>query len=209
MRELRKRRRVVGAVAILGSLALLASTAIQATVTAPDAYQFNPALTGPQGLRETVAPGLTLAGITAHVALLLAQGGDESRLRAWGRRVAAVGLTFAFVGYAGLFSFDTAIGSLVSLAAALFALLAVGAVGVAGLGIGLYGIALVRTGATADRVAGILFIAAPLVGLVSFWDQIGWSVPTVAYAAGMAVLGYDCWLADEQEPAESATATAE
>lgn len=209
MKVFRERRRLVSAVAILGSLALVASTTVQATVPAPDAYQFNPALTGPQGLRETVAPGLTLTGIVAHVALLLARGGSESRLRLWGRRITAVGLTFAFIGYAGLFSLDTAVGSLASLVAALFALLAVGAVGVAGLGVGLYGIGLFRTDATMKRVAGLMLIATPLVGIAGVWDQISWSVPTVVYAIGMAVLGYDCWLTANDEPMERTTASAE
>lgn len=209
MRALRERPRLVGAVAVLGSVALVASAAIQAAVPAPDAYQFDPALTGPQTLRETVAPGLTLAGVAAHVALLLARAGGETTLRLWGRRVAIVGLVAAFVGYAGLFSFDTGVGSLAGIAAGLFALLALVAVGIAGVGVGLYGVALLRDDPTLERAAGAVLVLTPLSAAAVFLPDLGFSLSTVVYATGMALLGYHGWQAGEERAAGASTATAE
>ncbi|WP_255151446.1 hypothetical protein [Halorarius halobius] len=206
---LRDRPRLVGAAAVVGSVALLASTAIQAMVPVPDAYQFDPALTDPQSLRNTVAPGLTLAGIATHVALLFVRAGAESGLRLWGRRITLFGLVGAFVGYAGLFAFDAGVGPLAGIVAGLFALLALVTVGVAGLGVGLYGVALLRDDRRIDRGAGALLLLAPLLGGAITVLDVGFWLPTAVYAAGMALLGYAGWRASGTRGVDTSAATAE
>lgn len=196
MSPLDGRRRHVGLAAILGSVALVASVLLQATVPAPDAYQFQPALAGPQRLRETVAPALTLAGIAGHAALLVVRGGG-SALRLWSRRVAVLTLVLSFVGYAGLFAFDAAVGSLATIAAALFGLLAVIAVGVTGIAVAALGASLARAEPPVERAGGLLLLATPVVGLVGYVGAVDWPLPVLVYAAGMALLGYDCWRASD------------
>lgn len=195
MSSLRGREREVAAAAIVGSVALVASVAIQAVVPRPDAFQFQPALTGPQTLHETVAPGLTLLGLATHAALLhLLRPRDVGRGRRWGRRIALVGLVGAFIGYAGLFWYDTAIGSFSTIAAGLFALIALIATGLTGVGVGVLGVALLRRDAVVERGAGTLLMLTPVAGVAGAWlDPVGWSIPTVVYAAGIATLGYDAW----------------
>ncbi|MFC7166692.1 hypothetical protein [Halospeciosus flavus] len=65
------RTALLGAAAVLGSLCLVVSAGGEALFPVPDSYQFDPALTSPQFVRERVLPLVTFAGAGGHLAGLL------------------------------------------------------------------------------------------------------------------------------------------
>lgn len=198
-------RRLFGLAAAVGSVAVLASLALQAVVPVPDSHQFDPALTAPQGLRDTVAPALTVAGIAGYLGGLYAAGHRDrstfGRVHFAGAVATGAGLALAVVGYAGLFLTDTATGSVGILVGALSALVVVLALGVTGVGTGLLGVALARGPRRVDRLLGGLFLAAPLLAVGASLVDLGpWSPLAAAPAAvAFAALGLDVYRRPDRE----------
>lgn len=201
-----RRRRLPGLAGALGGPFLLGSLAVQATVRAPDSHQFHPALTSAQGLREIVAPTLTVLGLVGVLAAVVAADRRDrpafGGLYLAGALATVGGLGLALVGYAGLAVTDTATGSLGILGGLVFALLALAGVAVGGVGTGVLGVARLRGPRRADRLVGGLLVAGPLVvGAASLvglgaWTTLVPGVGAVAYAA----LGVDVFLTPEREP---------
>ncbi|MFB6169795.1 MAG: hypothetical protein ABEJ06_01490 [Haloarculaceae archaeon] len=193
--------RWLGAAAVVGSALFLLSLALQAFVPQPDSYQFDPALTSPQFLREAVAPTLTVVALLTHLGAL---AGVRRRARAtpdrerslparlgWGATTAGVAL--AIVGYGGLFTLGQGPGTGSVIAGAGFALLTLLAVAILGVGAGIWGVAhLVADGRRIERVWGALLLSVPVVGVVGTIADLG-TFASAPYAIAFAVVGYDLW----------------
>lgn len=193
-----------GPLAVLGSALFLGSLVIQAVVAEPDSYQFDPALTSAQFLRDAVAPAMTVGGLASHLVLLvgtwLGDGlGDAAPAGglAWlGRAGTTAGVAITLAGYAGLFTLGQGTGAGAALGGAAFAILTLVGVATLGLGLAAWGVALLRSAATRRlRAVGGLLLAVPFVGVVGMLVDLGVANEFVPapYAVAFALLGYDRW----------------
>lgn len=194
------RTALLGAAAVLGSLCLVVSAGGEALLPVPDSYQFDPALTSPQFVRERVLPLVTLAGASGHLAGLLGarrrdrEGAGVGWFAGWWLTAAglvAVGAATATMALLGPAGVSAAI--FLELGLALGYLLALVLVGV---GITVFGVTVLRRATSPlERVSGALFLLTP-VALAAWYvvnlGRLGW-VTGLPYPLGWVTLGVDLW----------------
>lgn len=190
-------RRLLGAAAVVGSALFVVSLYLQASVPVPDSHQFDPALTSPQGLRDVVAPALTLLGLAGHLAGLggawRRDRGTFGTLHDVGAAATGGGLLLAMLGYGGVFATGSGTDLAAVLGAAVFALVALLSVVVVGVGVLVLGVATARGPRRADLAVGALLAVAPLAGVAASLVSLGEWAPmaNAPYAVAFAALGAD------------------
>ncbi|MFB6105536.1 MAG: hypothetical protein ABEJ70_01055 [Halobacteriaceae archaeon] len=201
----RRTVRALALAAVVGSVCYLVGAVGDAVVPVPDSYLFDPPITSPQFVRDTVLPLLTVAGVASHLGGAVAwRARDRSRYgRLWaaGWWLAAAGLAFATLGLLGfLLNGGGQRGLVVPLLSALSLLVGTA---LAGVGMLVLGAATVRRPATdRARAVGAAFVVAPVVGVVLLpvdVEGVVGELTMLPYAAAWAALGYALWTAPAPE----------